>query len=514
MIKFLVNSGFGLRKQPVWFWVSIFVLAIGYLLFSFYFQPVLNPDMLAYLSIAKHYQEFNFPVAFNSYWSPLISWLLALSPFLKSKPILTFRILHIMLGFLLIWQWRFWVLQLLRDNTNRLMLMLLFTIMTLVYSLTSGYAELLSVYCLLLFLRVLFRYNGSVSDAFKLAGTILLSFFAKSFMLPLCVCCLVIFFAGRWILKKDKPEGSMIGTFIAVALGLVCWSVCLYTHYGFFTLNASYSFNTTIIDFDQYAVRVLPYPDALFNWEDPYYFHVKAVYFWNSESYFLIHWNRWVKHWSMTGYLLKYFSYFGWLLLLLPFIIWKSKPYTKRIYWLGYLGVVISLCWFGYSLVLLVERYLIPVHFLLILLVFGLWDVWCFQVENRILRVILLVLLFLTFIKTAYFIAVDEGKKASYLNSLFASGDKLNQTSLLKGKKIVIFQNDFPLYDFVSFSCYLSDGHFLGEIPRDTSMTRICKEYQVDFILNQDSKYPTGIPENWKCVYQDSIMHVSLFQAP
>lgn len=508
------NSIYSFRYQPTWFWVSFFMLMLGYSLLGIFLQQVLNPDMLSYLSIARHYQDLDFPVAFNSYWSPLLSWLLALSPWLKTQPILTFRILHIILGYLLLWQLRFWLLQLLSDNTNRLLLLLLLTILILVYSLTSGYAELLSVYCFLLFLRVLFHFKGSIPDAITLAGTVLMAFFSKSIMLPLCVCCLVIFIACRWFIKKKKVEVSLMYATLLISLGLCIWGSCLYLHYGFFTLNSSYTFNTTVVDFDQYAARTLPYPSALFNWEDPYYFHVKPIHFWSSGEYFLIHWNRWVKHWSMTGYLLKYFSYFGWVLLLLPLAFWKIKSYSKRIYWLGFMGIAISLIWLGYSLVLLVERYLIPAHFLLILLAFGLWDVWLYKVENRIFRFAVTVVLFLSFVKTALFIAVDEGRKAPYLSGLYASSENLAHAKILNDKKVVIFQNDFQLYDFVSYSCYLSKGHFLGEIRRDTSVIRICKEYQVDFILNKDSRYPSGIPASWNCVYRDSTMNLSLYQVP
>ena len=80
----------------------LFVYAVlGYLLLSQY-QYKLSLDGISYISIAQKYLNGNYSEAINTYWSPLFSWLLV--PFLgwSESPLVSVRLLGLLLGLITI----------------------------------------------------------------------------------------------------------------------------------------------------------------------------------------------------------------------------------------------------------------------------------------------------------------------------------------------------------------------------------------------------------------------------
>jgi hypothetical protein len=70
------------------------ILLIGYYRYS------LNPDGIAYIEIAKKYAQGDITQAINGYWSPLVSWLLALFVLLDVDPQLAYRWIALASSFL------------------------------------------------------------------------------------------------------------------------------------------------------------------------------------------------------------------------------------------------------------------------------------------------------------------------------------------------------------------------------------------------------------------------------
>ena len=58
----------------------------------------INPDAVVYVQVARHYAEGRFDLAVNSWWAPLLSWLLA--PLLRTgvEPLLILKVLGILFG--------------------------------------------------------------------------------------------------------------------------------------------------------------------------------------------------------------------------------------------------------------------------------------------------------------------------------------------------------------------------------------------------------------------------------
>ena len=73
-----------------------FVLA--FFLFPFYRYFIGSADFVTYLTIAEKYAAGNFHEAINSYWSPMISWLIVLFMQTGITPLISFKIIQITAG--------------------------------------------------------------------------------------------------------------------------------------------------------------------------------------------------------------------------------------------------------------------------------------------------------------------------------------------------------------------------------------------------------------------------------
>lgn len=58
----------------------------------------INPDGVVYIMVARHYLSGRFDLAVNSYWGPLLSWLLIPAIWLKADPQLAVKILFLLFG--------------------------------------------------------------------------------------------------------------------------------------------------------------------------------------------------------------------------------------------------------------------------------------------------------------------------------------------------------------------------------------------------------------------------------
>src|SRR5436190_23908726 len=76
----------------------IIYLISAVLLYPFLKYYIDSADTLQYITIAKNYSAGNFTDAVNSFWSPLITWLLVPFVLLGTEPVFAFKILQIIIG--------------------------------------------------------------------------------------------------------------------------------------------------------------------------------------------------------------------------------------------------------------------------------------------------------------------------------------------------------------------------------------------------------------------------------
>jgi hypothetical protein len=76
----------------------VIYLVSAALLYPFLKYYIDSADTLQYITIAKNYSAGNFADAVNSFWSPLIAWLLVPFILLGSEPVFAFKILQVLIG--------------------------------------------------------------------------------------------------------------------------------------------------------------------------------------------------------------------------------------------------------------------------------------------------------------------------------------------------------------------------------------------------------------------------------
>lgn len=89
-------------KNKHFFIPLIIYITLSLLLYPF-FQYNLNPDGIVYISIAKKYFTFNWELAINGTWGPMLSILFIPALLLNVEPIFYIKFVNIILGILLFW---------------------------------------------------------------------------------------------------------------------------------------------------------------------------------------------------------------------------------------------------------------------------------------------------------------------------------------------------------------------------------------------------------------------------
>jgi len=77
--------------------VLLIYFAAGILLLKYYRYQI-NPDGISYISIAQKYLNGDFSNAVNGWWGPMFSWLLAPLLLFGAEPLLTAKILNLLIG--------------------------------------------------------------------------------------------------------------------------------------------------------------------------------------------------------------------------------------------------------------------------------------------------------------------------------------------------------------------------------------------------------------------------------
>ena len=86
-----------LIKKTFFFSILIGYLAFGLFLLSIYKYHI-NTDVPTYIAIAEKYATGNFHDAVNSFWSPLISWLMIPFILFGIDPLVAFKIIGLIAG--------------------------------------------------------------------------------------------------------------------------------------------------------------------------------------------------------------------------------------------------------------------------------------------------------------------------------------------------------------------------------------------------------------------------------
>lgn len=286
-------SYFMLHKKSFWFWAAVIfvILCVAMLGVAAYQNRfALNPDGVAYISIAEHYAQGNWGAAINAYWSPLLSWLMA--PFItfglngqEAFAIVNFfTAAYILLfGSWLCWRvsasWKVTALYFLCAFPFMLHITVaqitpdalvaawvltavaVFTYITRSWTPTASYNKILLL--------------ALITAAFGFVGYI-----TKLYLQPVFIASIPLI-AGIYIAYYYKEHRSktvwrsaffIAATLLAYAFFCLAWVVPLSLKYERPMIGSSYAFNTGDIDLPQtYTPLPLPHEAATTAWEDPTY---------------------------------------------------------------------------------------------------------------------------------------------------------------------------------------------------------------------------------------------------
>jgi hypothetical protein len=449
-----------------WYLLPFLGMLVAQVALSSHLSIGLNPDLIAYLSIARQYAEGNFDTALNAYWSPLLSWLLAPFLLLSIDPLLSFRILMLFCSVVLFHGCASLLASWGLNATEKLIGMTTVAALNVYFGLSAQTPDYLSATCLIWFLHALIHRNlrtGSLSAA------MLCCYAAKSMLLPLGFALLVL-----QVLKSYKNVSLRIyflkeGSILLLFLGL--WMSLLYTKYHKITLSTAYAYNSTVFGpegdlphYTSYASLLEPPAGGLSAWDDPGNFPIAPSYPWLS----IDHLNRFLAtikvNLNMWPYFLRYHSYFGLSLLLIPaLMVWL---YYKKIPLLNgtlLLLIATALIWLGYTLIFIKERYLIPAHYPLLLACLSILFSLSQSMHAR-WKFVLWLWVAISFIK----MPVQELRRC-WLNNAnekqqVAMAYEIAGKKIIYGQRIATFTSESGLYNYMLLACFLSQATFVGEL--------------------------------------------------
>jgi hypothetical protein len=271
-------------------WVTIGL--IGYALagfaLSWHYHQQINPDGVAYLSLANSYLHGYWKEALNGYWGPLFSWLLVPFLALRIDPLLATKLLNVMIGaFLLLGSWRL-LGRVTQIKSVRMLLGTALIVMTLSWALGGPITPDLLVATLLVWyfnqcLDYLARptvraaaWCGVIGGAAYLAKSYALVFVAAHFVVMQVL----------WLVERDEPWKRLwrglarywLAGMAALLAVVLPWSVLISLKYHKLTIGTSAAYNLAVSgphprDHPMFTDGLLPPPQnhAVSIWDDPSY---------------------------------------------------------------------------------------------------------------------------------------------------------------------------------------------------------------------------------------------------
>ena len=337
-----------------------------------------NPDTFQYLSIAEKYLSGDWSFAVNGYWSPMISWLLALFLFFLKDGILAFKILQLIIGLFTLWQWNRLLHKtpLCREWKNIL------SIVSIPFILDSGLLNAtpdLLFMCLLLMLINVVISGGILNDkrlAIKAGITGGLLYLTKSYGFPFFIAFIivVILLERNWatVLNKFwKNISALFGVFFLISF---FWIAILSFHYDKFTISKAAQFNRSAeaapLPGRQDELPVLgsgllaPMANSYSAWESP------GEYLKNRE---IISQDQFFKIFSRNVSSIYYYDFRHqtgalFIILMIIFIARKGIRELVKTKWVMIIFIFIFIFYGGYALILVHARYTWINNLLMILL--------------------------------------------------------------------------------------------------------------------------------------------------
>jgi len=364
----------------------LYALASGAIL-PYTLWYVNNPDAFQYISIARKIADGHFAHSINGYWSPLLSWFLAVPLFFGINSIIAFKLVQIIIGFFLINAWLRLLALLDFGNLYKGILALAIIPFALDYALLNATADLLFLtvlfYCLIIFLKN--EWMNSRSEIIRLGVLGSLLYFSKAFGFPLFISLLGLTAILSISKKEHKQIIHKIFPALVVFLSLSSlWILHLSIKYHHVTISEAAKFNLSkevapkpeqIMQLPVLNGPLLYPPDefSLSAWESP------------GEIVGLTQINP-LRDWSDYKQIIKrnvlsiwYHDFrnqlgFIFIFILLIFLFFRKRFEIKNPRPILFLFFVMMIVYGGYSLILVHPRYVWICTLIMLLLSAWIWE--------------------------------------------------------------------------------------------------------------------------------------------
>jgi hypothetical protein len=254
--------------------------------------------------------------------------------------------------------------------------------------------------------------------------------------------------------------------------------------------SATGSYNSTIgtpqgntLQYYTYSGLVKPKGELSLGNEDPTYANIETRKPFESKEAFQYQLQVWAYNFKILSYLFSYFSYFKWLILLIPlgllfFGNFPERTVAIKIFLMGLLIL------FGYFLVFYEDRYAIPVIFCFVFTSFYFFDKIDFF-RYTIVNIILVIIPFLAFGKdTIDAVRVWQSHRTSYEETMRAS-QKLIRSHLFENKNIANASDAFG-GTYPTMLALETSGHYYGELgiyhTHEANWEEL-KKYKIDYLF-------------------------------
>ncbi len=256
-----------------------------------YYRYQINPDGLSYISIAEKYLNGDFSNAVNGWWGPMFSWLLAPLLLFGVDPLLTAKILNLLIGVAAIIAVR--ALSYRFEMPGLIRTVILFSTVPVVL----GFAFYCITPDLLLMCVLLFYFAVIFSDGYRerlgkgvLCGVLgAVAYLSKSFAFPFFVSHFLImnvihYFRSETTQAKKKVVHNFLAGAVVFALIGGIWVGLLSNKYGKLTFGTTgkASYRTKVVPGSQ-GLAILwqgflkpSNETAMSAWEDPSYQEMQA----------------------------------------------------------------------------------------------------------------------------------------------------------------------------------------------------------------------------------------------
>ena len=311
-------------KRYIPFFTSAFIMCVLLMIICPYYKYYVDPDAVAYLTIAKRYAKGDIANAINGYWSPWSCWLVALMIKSGFDDLISMVIINSIgaIGLLYISQSFFLKYGLVKKLQWALNITLALFLCYAIF--WQSFDDIWECFFLLAALRVMLNDKFSTSPAlWTLTGiTGTLAYFAKAYAFPFFIlnvtCCTYLIDRKQWL----KISATIIFIMVFCSSG---WIYLLHQKYGIWTTSTAGTLNMSWYlvghpHFKEGITHLVPPHNtgSPYYWEDPWSANGDRPQFWSSGQLF----GRQI---LKGGYnFLKFIVCILQLSVLFPFIIWLA----------------------------------------------------------------------------------------------------------------------------------------------------------------------------------------------